>query len=96
LAKSADPAFRREWYYEYFEWPNPEGVRPHRGIRTERYKLIHYVMEPQEFELYDLANDPGETRNLYGLADYQTLFQDLWNRLQALQAKIPERKEATA
>jgi hypothetical protein len=53
-------------------------------------------MEPQEFELYDLANDPGETRNLYGLAHYQTLYQDLWNRLQALQAKIPERKEATA
>jgi arylsulfatase A-like enzyme len=95
LARAADPFFRQEWFYEYFEWPNPEAVRPHRGIRTERYKLIHYVMEPQEFELYDLANDPGETQNLYGQPQYQTLQQDLWTRLQTLQTKIPERKAAT-
>ncbi|HEX4022160.1 MAG TPA: sulfatase [Acidobacteriaceae bacterium] len=92
LAKAADPSFRREWYYEYFEWPNPETVRPHRGIRTERYKLIHYVMEPQEFELYDLAQDPGETKNLYGDPRHSTLQQDLWNRLQKLQTAIPERQ----
>jgi arylsulfatase A-like enzyme len=91
LAKAADPAFRKEWFYEYFEWPNPEGVRPHRGIRTERYKLIHYVMDPQEFELYDLANDPGETQNLYGQPQFQTLQQELWNRLQTLQAEYPVR-----
>ena len=97
LAKAADPSFRQEWFYEYFEWPNPEGVRPHNGIRTERYKLIHYVMEPQEFELYDLASDPGETQNLYDRPEYQTLQHDLWNRLQKLQATIPERKvSATA
>ena len=23
-----EPSFRKEWYYEYYEWPNPEGVRP--------------------------------------------------------------------
>lgn len=95
LAKAADPSFRKEWYYEYFEWPNPEAVRPHRGIRTEQYKLIHYVMEPQEFELYDLANDPGETQNLYGQPKHNAVQQQLWNRLQKLQAEIPKRK-ATA
>ncbi len=31
LAKAPDPSFRKEWYYEYFEWPNPEAVRPCRG-----------------------------------------------------------------
>jgi arylsulfatase A-like enzyme len=92
LAKTSDASFRKEWYYEYFEWPNPESVRPHRGIRTERYKLIHYVMEPQEFELYDLANDPGETNNLYGQARVQALQQELWKRLDQLQAAVPERK----
>jgi arylsulfatase A-like enzyme len=35
LAKASDPSFRKEWYYEYYEWPNPESVRPHRGIRTD-------------------------------------------------------------
>ena len=91
LAAAANPTFRKEWYYQYYEWPNPEGVRPHRGIRTEQFKLIHYEMEPQEFELYDLAHDPGETQNLYGDARYATQQQALWNRMQELQARVPER-----
>ncbi|MDE1160406.1 MAG: sulfatase [Acidobacteriaceae bacterium] len=89
LAKRADPEFRKEWYYEYFEWPNPEAVRPHRGLRTERYKLIHYVSDPQEFELYDLQADPGETTNLYGRPELADLQKDLFARLDALQKKIP-------
>jgi len=92
LAKTSDPSFRKEWYYEYFEWPNPEAVRPCRGIRTERYKLIHYVMEPQEYEIYDLHKDPDETKNLYGVADYASLQKDLLDRLEVLRAKVPVRK----
>ncbi|MFC5865088.1 sulfatase [Acidicapsa dinghuensis] len=91
LAKAADPSFRKEWYYEYYEWPNPEGVRPHRGIRTDRYKLIHYV-EDNAFELYDLANDPEETNNLFGQPQSAQLQQDLLSRLEKLRAAIPERK----
>ncbi|MFT4114857.1 sulfatase [Silvibacterium sp.] len=94
LAKAADPGFRREWLYEYFEWPNPEAVRPHRGIRTERYKLIHYVMDPQEFELYDLQNDPGETTNLYGRPESAALQQHLLARLEALQKEVPTRPQS--
>jgi arylsulfatase A-like enzyme len=89
LAKHSDPEFRKEWYYEYFEWPNPEAVRPHRGVRTERHKLIHYVSEPQEFELYDLKADPGETNNLYGRPEAAALQKDLLARLDVLQQKIP-------
>ena len=96
LARSADPAFRDAWYYEYFEWPNPEGVHPHRGIRTERYKLIHYVLEPQEFELYDLESDPGETQNLYHVPRYQSVQENLWKRLNELQASIPQSHDPTA
>jgi arylsulfatase A-like enzyme len=91
LAKAADPSFRKEWYYEYFEWPNPEAVRPCRGIRTERYKLIHYMMEPQEYEIYDLQSDPGETQNLYGRPEHAALQKHLLERLEALRAKIPVR-----
>jgi arylsulfatase A-like enzyme len=96
LTKASDPMFRREWYYEYYEWPNPEGVRPHRGIRTERYKLIHYVLEPQEFELYDLASDPGETQNLYGLPQHAALQQELTAKLEQLRSEIPARNKETA
>ena len=94
LAAAADPSFRKEWYYEYFEWPNPEGVRPCRGIRTERYKLIHYIMKPQEFEIYDLQSDPQETQNLFGRSEHAALQKHLQERLEALRANIPIRPAA--
>lgn len=95
LAKNKDAEFRKEWYYEYYEWPNPEKVAPHRGIRTERYKLIQYVMDPSEGELYDLQADPGESNNLYGKPEQATLQAQLTKRLNELRAGIPERKEAS-
>ena len=95
LAKSVDPDFRKEWYYEYYEWPNPEKVAPHRGIRTERHKLIQYVMDPSEGELYDLRTDPAEHNNLYGKPEHATLQAHLTERLTILREKIPERKEAS-
>jgi arylsulfatase A-like enzyme len=30
------------------------------------YKFIHYYEAPEEFEMYDLQEDPGELHNLYG------------------------------
>jgi len=91
LAKAADPEFRKEWYYEYYEWPNPEAVRPNRGIRTESHKLIHYTHETQEYELYDLKADPGETTNLYGKPEAAQVQQQLLARLNELQKQVPER-----
>ena len=46
--------WRTDWLYEYYEYPGWENVKPFRGIRTERYKLIHFFLSPEEFELYDL------------------------------------------
>jgi arylsulfatase A-like enzyme len=94
LAGQANPEFRKEWYYEYYEWPNPEKVAPHRGIRTEQYKLIQYVMDPSEGELYDLKADPGERRNLYGQAEYAKLQAHLAERLSTLRSQVPEHKDA--
>ncbi|RZU41291.1 sulfatase family protein [Edaphobacter modestus] len=94
LAKKNNPDFRKEWYYEYYEWPNPEKVAPHRGIRTEQYKLIQYVLDPSEGELYDLKADPGERNNLYGKPEQAVLQSHLTERLNVLRAKVPERKEA--
>lgn len=91
LARTADAGFRKEWYYEYYEWPNPEAVRPHRGIRTDRYKLIHYV-EDKDFELYDLSRDPGETTNLHGKPEVAEVQKHLLGRLDALQQQVPKRK----
>jgi arylsulfatase A-like enzyme len=97
LAKKEDPNFRKEWLYEYYEYPNPENVAVHRGIRTERYKLIHYYKDkPEAFELYDLEADPGETQNLYGRSEYAGLQRHLHDRLLALQAEVPERPNNSA
>ncbi len=96
LAQNPDADFRKEWLYEYYEYPNPENVAVHRGIRTERYKLIHYYKDvPEAFELYDLKLDPGEQHNLYSAAQYEQLLQHLQTRLKELQAAIPERREAS-
>jgi len=92
LAKAEDPNFRKEWYYEYYEWPNPEAVAPHRGIRTEQYKLVQYVLDPTEVELYDLVADPNETKNLYADAKYAAVQQHLMDRLKALREAVPERQ----
>jgi arylsulfatase A-like enzyme len=66
LFKDPSAEFRKDWLYEYFEYPAEHSVRKHRGVRTDQWKLIHYYEAPEEFELYDLSNDPSEQTNLYG------------------------------
>jgi arylsulfatase A-like enzyme/Flp pilus assembly protein TadD len=52
---SADPAFSETFYpFSSFGWS------PLHALETDRY---HYVDAPQP-ELYDLGNDPGETKNV--------------------------------
>ncbi len=83
--KGAPPAsWRKDWLYEYYEYPGVEQVRPQRGVRTVRYKLIHYFLPPQEFELYDLQEDPGELHNLADDPSYAKLKNDLINRIAEL------------
>ena len=94
LAKAEDPHFREDWYYQYYEWPNGESVRPCRGIRTERYKFIEYTMDPREYEMYDLQTDPGELSNLYGKPEHKDLQARLIARMNELDGKIPEYKKA--
>jgi arylsulfatase A-like enzyme len=76
--------WRKDWLYEYYEYPGFENVRPCRGVRTERYKLIDYFLDPEEFELYDLQNDPDEKTNLYGKSGYEELAAHLKQRLATL------------
>jgi arylsulfatase A-like enzyme len=92
--KGAPPAaWRKDWLYEYYEWPGNLQVRPNRGVRTERYKLIHYFLPPQEFELYDLQEDPGELHNLHGDPRYAKLEADLRNRIDELRKETGDQYE---
>jgi arylsulfatase A-like enzyme len=80
-------AWRKDWLYEYYEYPGYENVRPCRGVRTDRYKLVHFFIEPQEFEVYDLQADPDERNNLYGKPGFEELTAHLKERLAALRAE---------
>ena len=85
--------WRTDWLYEYYEYPGFENVKPCRGVRTERYKLIHFFLEPEEFELYDLKIDPDEKSNLYGNPEYEELSIKLKARLAQLRKETGDHYE---
>lgn len=85
--------WRKDWLYEYYEFPGFENVRPCRGVRTERYKYIHHFYETQEYELYDLKADPEEMNNLYGKPGYEAITKQLQTRLEQLRHELNDHYE---
>ena len=75
--------WRDALYYQYFEYPGWHMVRRHYGIRTDRYKLIHYY-EIGEWELFDLEQDPTELNNLIADPEHFAMVDSLTNRLNSL------------
>jgi arylsulfatase A-like enzyme len=57
-------------------------------VRTDRWKLIHYWEQPQEWELYDLQNDPDEVRNLAADPRYAAELKRLQARLAELRREL--------
>lgn len=68
-------------YYHYYEYPGAHSVKRHYGVRTDRYKLIHFYHDIDEWEFFDLAEDPEEMKNLIEDAGYESQIQQLKNRL---------------
>ncbi len=90
LGKGQEISWRKDWLYEYYEYPGSQQVRPNRGIRTERYKYIEYYLPPEEFELYDLQADPGERNNVYGNPRYAEVLRMLRQRLTELRKETKD------
>ena len=66
LKGETPPDWRKSFYYQYFEYPAPHHVRPHYGVVTSRYKLVRFDSpDVDEWELFDLEQDPLELRNVY-------------------------------
>jgi arylsulfatase A-like enzyme len=68
--------WRRSMYYRYYHDPGDHNTRAHYGVRTPTHKLIHFWKKDQ-WELFDLANDPFELHNLYGEAGQERLTSTL-------------------
>ena len=81
------PGWRKDFLYEYFEFPAAHCVRKHRGVRTKRWKLIHWDY-PQEWELYDLAVNSHEKSNLSGQPQYAAEERKLRARLAELRREL--------
>ena len=105
LLKGEKPAdWRKSLYYHFYEFPAEHMVKRHYGVRTDRYKLIHFYNDIDEWELYDLKEDPTEMHNIYGQPGYEKITEDLKAELVKLQTqykdpieqKLKQAKEAAA
>lgn len=90
LLQGATPTdWRTSMYYRYYEtWLCP----PHLGVRTERYKLIHYhgLDADLQWELFDLQDDPDELQNLYHRPQYASVIEDLKAEIARLQQQYED------
>jgi arylsulfatase A-like enzyme len=87
LVKGEKCDWRNAVYYEYFEYPAEHMVKRHYGIRTERYKLIHFYYDVDEWEMYDLVKDVNEMNNIYGDPGYADIQKNLHKQLVGLRSK---------
>jgi len=93
--------WRTSMYYRYWmHMDSSHGVWAHRGVRTERHKLVHYYADaleqpgaldaprPEEWELFDLAADPFELRSLHEDPAQATVLAELRAELDRLSAEV--------
>jgi arylsulfatase A-like enzyme len=83
--KSNTSNWRNAIYYHYYE--KGFGATPHYGIRTTRYKLIHFYDVVDSWELYDLKTDPAEMKNIYHNGIYEKTIDQLKKDLFELEQK---------
>ena len=101
LADERDDEPVAGFYYRY--WENDDVIHKapaHYGYRTDRYKLIYYYNDgfglpftgfftyPPEWELYDLATDPTEVRNVYDDPEYAEVRERLKAAMWREQARL--------
>ena len=60
-------------------------VKRHYGVRTDRYKLIHFYNDIDAWELYDLEKDPAEMHNVINDPAYSEGLADMQAELKKLQ-----------
>jgi N-acetylglucosamine-6-sulfatase len=89
LFKGETRYWRNSLYYHYYE-EGEHNVPRHYGVRTDRYKLIHYYDNGQ-WELFDLAQDPQELRSIYNDTAAKAVREQMHAELERLRGlyKVP-------
>ncbi len=86
IAHKIDYPFASDlWAASSWQAQFSQGVDAPYGFRTVR----QYIKRPQ-FELYDIANDPDEKRNLVGDAGFEERLNDLKAKLRARQSMLED------
>tara|TARA_A100001037_G_scaffold9786_1_gene9611 strand:+ start:833 stop:2302 length:1470 start_codon:yes stop_codon:yes gene_type:complete len=84
--------WRESMYYHYYEFPHGwHFVKKHYGIRTDRYKLIHFYDDIDAWEFYDLKNDPNEINNIYNNKNYKREIDSAKRKLYKLQNEFKDK-----
>jgi arylsulfatase A-like enzyme len=89
LKGETPPDWRKSFYYQYFEYPVPHHVRPHYGVVTSRYKLVRFDSpDVDDWELFDLEQDPHELRNVYSQPANSAVVTELKRELERLRLEL--------
>jgi arylsulfatase A-like enzyme len=90
LLKGEAPAdWRTSMYYRYYDYAGAHRVQQHRGVRTTRHKLI-YFDKIDQWELFDLATDPHEVKNVYADPAYAAVVSELKAELGRLKQELKD------
>ena len=84
---------RNTLYYHFYEVYADHTVLPHLGVRNEQYKLI-YFYSVDEWELYDLRNDPHELKNVYKNRKYKNVVNLMKIELEKARTHYDDRGKA--
>src|SRR5690606_20260138 len=87
LVSGSSEEWRDAVYYTYYEYPSVHMVKRHYGVATDRYKLMHFYYDIDEWEMYDLEKDPNEMKNVYGDPAYKEVQEEMHQKLQAIRAE---------
>ncbi|HEA29009.1 MAG TPA: DUF4976 domain-containing protein [Leeuwenhoekiella sp.] len=77
--------FRNALYYHYYDFPAFHMVKKHYGVKTDRYAMMHFYDDIDQWELYDVEQDPEEHHNLYNDPKYADIKERLHKTLDSLQ-----------
>ncbi len=80
----SDEEFRKALYYHYYDFPAFHMVKKHYGIRTDRYALMHFYDNIDQWEMYDIQKDPEEKNNIYNADKYAGVQKRLHQKLDSI------------